>query len=264
MDSNPPSLPQTAKDGLSVLSSLINGAPHHQQDFEAAYAYAQQLKDAFPNNPHVWSQLVLVCNLTDRNSEAVGVQKQAGQQCAAWSNLHEGDCERDHALFCIRNGLLWKAQQHIARAVELHAGNLNRRAATRMVYGRIFYAQKRYEYSARELAKALMTWDAIAKQVNDGELGQDCRPDPQWQFNCLRWLLKATIAHHGRGKKSKDVFDELQVWSHAYGSPEVLARIRLVARGKFFNRLDDLIESPFGHKLLRRLGFEALARMLLK
>ncbi|MGD8374201.1 MAG: hypothetical protein PVI21_05110 [Candidatus Woesebacteria bacterium] len=256
---NLPTLPSTVEQGLSVLSELINNSGGN---FKTAYQFARQLNDAFVDDPRTWSQLVLVCNLTDRNDEATNVQVAARSRCPTWSNLHEGDCERDQALYCIRYKLLGSAERHIERAIRLHADNPNRLAALQMVHGRICYARGHYQLAISYLDNALRQWNALTKRINSGEKNLD-RADPQWRLNCMRWLLKSTIANSGRCNRSKDIFDELRIWARACGRTKVPMHTRLASYGKFFNKLDDLIKSPYGHELLRRLGFETLARRLL-
>lgn len=249
MDTNPVP-PQDVEQGLQVLSTLINGSTQ-SRDFEAAYQYARALKTKFREDPRVWVQLVLVCNLTDRNGEAREAQISARRSCKQWNTLYEGDCERDHALYCIRHKLLWGARHHIQRARSLHRNDPNRLAAIEMISGRELYARKRYPAAVADFDTALTAWDSL-----EGS-------DLQWRFNCLRWQFKALVAQHGYRGKARDVHDELVALMRVYGSPDVAARVKLVARGKFGNKLDDLVESPAGHKLLRRLQLEKLARYII-
>lgn len=250
MDSNT-ILPQDVEQGLQALSTLINGSSTQSRDFEAAYQYARALKTRFSEDPRVWMQLVLVCNLTDRNSEAREAQISARRSCNRWNALYEGDCERDHALYCIRHKLLWGARRHLQRARTLHRNDPNRLAAIDMASGCELYTRKRYNAAVANFDTALTAWDALDN------------PDLQWRFNCLRWQFKALVAQHGYRGKARGVHDELIALMRVYGSPDIAARVKLVARGKFCNKLDDLVESPAGHKLLRKLQFERLARYII-
>jgi tetratricopeptide (TPR) repeat protein len=240
----------TVDQELQILEGLITGRDYPRK-FEDAYHAARRLVGHFPKDPRCWTQLILLCNLIDRHKEALSRQQEVKKyHSPIWTRIHEGDCERDHALYCIRHRKFGEALLHLGSAVGLHQRDVNRTAALFMVRGRLEYARDNYQRAIEWHQQAQRLWSGIPDSAN-----------PQWQFNNDRWLLKALVAIGTSRKDLQDLWQSLQNRMSTHGSADINLRLRrLVMKGRHGNLLDDIIESSRGHWVLRRLGFERLAR----
>lgn len=235
------------------VDSLITGRDK-PRNFLAAYVRGLQLTKDFPSEPDAWKIYILAALLNDVPADADKALQQAAQACLEWSEVDAGDCTRDLALYHIRHRNLDQAHTYLDSVFEQHRRDLNRSAVLSMVAGRLSYAAGDLDQALGCFAKARATWQELQRRVNAGEQLEP--PNPQWQFNCDRWALKAMVRHYGaRQPGARAVWQSLQGRMTDYGSPDLNTRLKLVMYfGRLGNRLDDFIESPEGSLLRRRLG----------
>ena len=249
---------------LEQVDALITGRDK-PRDFAAAYDVAVQITTQYHSEPRGWTKFVLLCNLTDQHREALDAQQEAREQCGdLWTPLHEGDCHREHALYCIRHGRVADGLEHLDVARARHRDDPNRLALLEMVEGRLWYSQGQYQTALPYFVRATRMWNELQRRIDAGEVLDP--PDQQWRFNSDRWMLKTLVALYGANAAwPKELWSSLQERMPQNGSPDLEARLKLVMRlGRLGNRLDNIIESPRGQAFIQRhKRLERLARRFL-
>lgn len=238
---------ESFEETLERIEALITGRDH-VRDFDAAYRLAIRATELFSAQPAAWSQLVLTANLTDRHSAALEAQTEANKQCSAWTNIDQGDCERDHALYSIRHRKFMKARRHIDAARKLHKGDADRSALLDMVDGQRWYGLKEYANALDCYLTAVSKWEALEQRAQTEEGVEP--PRAQWRFNSDRRLLKAIIALQGARGEARELYKSLQERMPQYGSVDLAWRLRLVMTGRIGNWVDTRMESPLGRRIL--------------
>jgi hypothetical protein len=179
------------------------------------------------------------------------LQKEAAQQCGdQWTNIPDGDCDRDHALYCIRRRRPEDALKFLRQARRKHKDHLERMALLHVVEGRFWYSWKHYAVALQCFIRAMETYEELASCIENGAATES--PNQQWRFNSDRWLLKTLVMLYGpRNQWSRTVWDSLQKRMATYGSPDINVRLQLVMKfGRFGNKIDDFIESSVGRAIL--------------
>lgn len=209
----------------------------------------------FPDKPAGWSQLVLAANLTDRHGAALEAQAKAEAQCAAWTDINSGDCERDHAIYSISNRWSVKAHDHLVKARHFHTNDADRAALLDVVEGQWWYMLREYGMALNCFLIAASKWQALKQR---SELDTDVAPPrPQWRFNSDRRLLKAIVALQGTRGEARELYAGLLQRMPTYGSPDIAWRLRLVMTGRVGNWLETRIESPFARRLFAKIALLA-------
>ncbi len=243
---------------LKDIETLITGR-NHIRDFEAAYRLAREVTLRFPGQPAAWSQRVLAANLVGKHHDALEAQASAEAQCAAWTGIDSGDCERDHAIYNIFNRRPVRALQHLRAARTLHTHDADRSALLDNVEGQWWYMLGDYGMALSYFLAAASKWQALEQR---SEVDTSVKPPrPQWRFNGDRRLLKAIVALEGARGEARELYTSLLLRMSNYGSPDLAWRLRLVMTGRAGNWLESRIESPTSRRFLAKIA--PLARRLL-
>lgn len=227
---------------LAQIEHVITGR-EQPRDFVRACELAKQIVSLYPTEPRGWGQLVLTLDLTDQHYQALAAQQTARQECGErWTVIDEGDCERDHALYCIRHREFAQALKHLASALRCHWGDSDRMAALAMVEARLWLVRKEYVAALSHFARAIQLRELKRARTNQ-----------QWRFNCDRWMLLALVARFGKqASVVTELRTSLQGRMDQHGSPDINARLAVVMRlGRLGVWCDLFIESsPVGRSFL--------------
>lgn len=215
---------------IDKIKELIN-----QGKFKEAREYAKYINSlvmSHINNAHFYFYYSLTVRLTSKNGQDVSLLREIESEMKSCDNFTQniyGDYLRDEALMMVRLGYTKKAQETVDEMLNyIENGDYNRKAAYKMVIGRINYIQHDTWLATVHHKEADLLWQTHEETA-----------DPQWIKNNRFHWLKAMAA---QGYKLRYLFETAKEIRDSGDSNKTrLLRVKLIRFGRIANKIDDLM-----------------------